>query len=126
MLKSADSAARIFENGRLDGGRAERLAAAFLVSCGYRVLEMNYRRCRKEIDIVAREGSALCFVEVKARSTSGFGYGCEAVDARKQAAIRRTAACYLNEHRMNPLFTECRFDVVSVDAGRISLYRNAF
>lgn len=105
---------------------AENHAVSYLEACGFSVLARNYRGYRGEIDIVALDGNTLCFIEVKARGASFFGLGCEAVDIRKQERIRRTAEQYLNEHHIAPFAAKCRFDVVSIDAGVVSLYKDAF
>ena len=116
------------------GRRGEELAAELLESKGYRVLERNYRFGREEIDIVAFEptprndGGMIVFVEVKARRGRGYGAPEAAVDAAKQAAIRRVAEAYLHERRLIP--SPVRFDVVAVVLGsgapELTHFENAF
>ena len=89
------------------------------------VLEYNYRCRRAEIDIVAREGRYLVFVEVKYRKNRKEGSAAEAVDERKKRRIRMGALFYLKE-KSCPLSAPVRFDVVSIDEGKIRLFRNAF
>ena len=89
------------------------------------MLEYNYRCRRAEIDIVAREGGYLVFIEVKYRKNRKEGSAAEAVDERKKRRIRMGALFYLKEKGF-PLSAPVRFDVVSIDEGKIRLFRNAF
>jgi putative endonuclease len=78
-----------------------------------------------EIDIIARDGTTLCFVEVKYRSGSRAGYPVEAVGPAKQRKIYQTACVYLKQHCLS-MNTLCRFDVVSVFGEEISYIPGAF
>ncbi|MCF8051826.1 MAG: YraN family protein [Desulfobacterales bacterium] len=113
---------------QLLGQKGERLAAWYLKLCGYRVLEQNYRNRIGEIDIIAREGATLVFVEVKARKDDRFGPPKAAVTLKKQQKISQTALAYLKETRQ--MDRRARFDVVSIQMAqvppRIELIRNAF
>lgn len=91
----------------------------------------NYRSRYGEIDIIALDGDTLVFVEVRFRSRQHFGGGAASVDARKQAKISKTAACYLQRtKRMQGL--NCRFDVLDAHPAdksgqfRFNWYKNAF
>ncbi len=110
-----------YDKGRL----GEDLAALYLEERGCRVLQRNYRREGCEIDLVAMEKDTLVFAEVKARSSRAWGYGREAVDARKQGRIIRAAQTYLQE---TEYAGPCRFDVVEVDLNtrNIVWIRDAF
>jgi putative endonuclease len=116
--------------GRTFGIWAERVAARRLEDEGYRVLEANYRCREGEIDLVAVDGNALVFVEVKARRGTGYGAPSAAVDSAKQRKLARAAIHYLAERR--PRAASLRFDVVTVlvDGAsaepRIDLIRGAF
>ena len=112
-------------NKRKEGARYEKLAQEYLKAIGYEILESNFRSRYAEIDVVAREGKYLVFVEVKQRSTRALGLGSEAVDGRKQFRISMAARYYLYKNHADPE-TPVRFDVVSVDRGQIRLIRNAF
>lgn len=112
-------------NKRKTGALYEQRAAAFLRGRGYRILEQNYRCRAGEIDLIARDGRYLVFVEVKYRHDGRLGEGVCAVDWRKQRRISRTALWYLAEHRLGAE-TPCRFDVVSVDGERVTLVQDAF
>ena len=108
-----------------DGAAAEDLAAGFLARHGLVILERNYRCRGGEIDLVAREGTTLVFVEVRYRRSGAFGGAAASVDARKQARILLAARHYLAGRADVP----CRCDVVALDAldpGRIEWIRDAF
>jgi len=112
-------------NKREEGSSYERKAQKFLEEQGFRILARNFRSRSAEIDLIAREGRYLVFVEVKERSGLRRGLGKEAVDERKQRNICEAARWYLYRFRI-PEDTPVRFDVVSIDRGRITLIRNAF
>ena len=102
------------------GRDGEQEAARFLEARGYRIVARNVRAERVEIDLIARRGPLLVFVEVKSRRETGAcGYGrhgaaAEAVDARKQARIRRGARAWLGENpEMRRRAKRLRFDVVT-------------
>lgn len=112
-------------NKRKTGQEQEVKAACFLKTQGCQILERNYRCKKGEIDLIAREGQYLVFVEVKYRSTNESGLPEEAVDLRKQRQISRVAAWYLTEKGLD-IYTPCRFDVVAIEGEEIRLYRDAF
>ncbi len=95
------------------GRWGEELAVAHLESKGYQVLARNWRCREGELDIVARGGDVLCFVEVKTRSGTAYGEPAEAVTRIKARRIHGLAFQWLSECR--PVgHHELRFDVVSV------------
>jgi putative endonuclease len=94
------------------GAHGERIAAAFLTDRGLRVLDRNWRCRDGELDIVAREGDALVFCEVKTRRAVGFGHPVEAVGPVKQRRLRTLAQRWLAAHEEHA--PELRFDVVGV------------
>lgn len=95
------------ENLRARGAKYEAVAAAFLAQQNYRLLWQNYRSRAGEIDLIALDGRTLCFIEVKYRKNAVRGFPGEAVDARKQARIARTARQFLYE-LLNMRNTEAR------------------
>ncbi len=95
------------------GKYGEDIAVGELERLGYAILARRYRTNRGEIDIVAREGGTIVFVEVKARLTAEFGTAAEAVTFRKQRQLARMAVEYLARHRLAAC--PCRFDVVAID-----------
>jgi len=94
------------------GAYGERVAERFLVESGLVVLERNWRCPLGEIDIVAREGDALVFCEVKTRSGPVWGRPDEAVDERKLSRLRRTALRWLAAHGVG--WCDVRVDLISV------------
>ena len=112
-------------NKRQLGGEYEKLAAEHLKAQGYELLEQNYRCRSGEIDLIARDGDTLCFVEVKYRRGSACGSPLEAVGYHKQRQILKVARYYLMKKSLN-LDTACRFDVVAIEGNEITLLRNAF
>lgn len=116
-------------DGRIrTGKRGEELAVAYLKSKGYRIIERNYKCLFGEIDIVAKEGNTVVFVEVKSRKSEDFGDPQTAVGWEKKRKISRIALKYLDEKQLYPC--DARFDVVAVKmlpAGNtIELIQNAF
>jgi len=106
----------------------ENLAVAEIERRGYAVLARRYRTRHGEIDIVARDGETIVFVEVKVKETAEFGTGSEAVTARKQQRIISMAVDYLARNRLTA--KPCRFDVVAIDGvgddAVLTYYRGAF
>jgi len=84
------------------------------VRSGMTVLERRFRRRFGEIDIVAREGELVVFIEVKARRGLNYGNPAEAVTARKRRRMGQVALAYLVRRRWEE--RPCRFDVVEVIA----------
>ena len=110
------------------GISGENLACAELQRRGYAILEHRYRTRFGEIDIIARDGATIVFVEVKARLTDDFGGAAAAVTRWKQRRIAQMAVDYLARRSLHD--RPCRFDVVAIDietAGpRVTVYPNAF
>ena len=94
------------------GEEGERLAEKFLRRNRYKILARNYRCPLGEIDIIARDGETIAFVEIKGRRSRRFGSALEAVTASKQKRIARVAAHYLAAFRLNDSYA--RFDVVGI------------
>jgi putative endonuclease len=110
---------------RKTGQIAEQLVAERLAASGWRILDRNARTRHGELDIVARDGGAIVFVEVKAgRENPDFGpeRPILAIGPRKQLQVRRLAAAWLAAHRDLPFYADIRFDAVGVTldrAGRV-------
>lgn len=92
------------------GQRGEALAVAHLKRKGLRIETRNFRCRLGEIDLIARDGNVLVFVEVRSRTSREFGLPQESVDYRKQQRLRRIAQVYLQGRPE----TAVRFDVVAV------------
>ncbi len=107
------------------GQFGEKLACDFLKKCGYKIIDQNYRTRGGEIDIVAKDGEALVFVEVKTRASTTFGYPEEAIDGRKQHKLAMTAECYLAAHHLYD--QDYRIDSVGIELdgqGAVSALRH--
>lgn len=99
-------------NNRALGAIGEELAVELLKETGYTVIQQNYRCKHGEIDIIAKEGGTIVFVEVKTRRNIWYGTPEEAVGYRKQRQLKLLAAQYLA--RYHDISRPCRFDVVSI------------
>ena len=95
------------------GRAAEDLAARFLDAWGLRVVARNFRTRRGEIDLVARDGATLVFVEVRFRRSASHGGAAESITPAKQARLIAAAQVYLLRQRGDP---PCRFDAILLDA----------
>lgn len=97
------------------GRYGEDVAARHLIAAGLVILDRNWRCSDGELDIIAMDGPALVFCEVKTRSSVTFGTPAEAVTAVKAARIRRLALRWMIENRdESQYWPRLRFDVVSV------------
>ncbi len=107
------------------GEAAESLAASFLCEQGLVISERNYRCRFGEIDLIAREGVTLVFVEVRQRRSDSFGGAAESITAAKRSRLVAAARHYLARRRSVP---PCRFDAVLIrgEPPRIEWIRNAF
>jgi putative endonuclease len=110
------------------GKTGEDLACRELEGRGYAVVARRYRRRGGELDIIARDGPTLVFVEVKTRETHDFGEAAEAVTSLKRRRMMQLALDYMTRHRL--VGSPCRFDVVSIhlEAGQpvVEVFQNAF
>lgn len=95
------------------GRWGEDVAVQHLEAAGYQVLARNWRCREGELDVVARSGHVLVFVEVKARSGTGFGMPAEAVGRVKARRVHLLACRWLEGHRPAGS-VDLRFDVVSI------------
>lgn len=118
-------------NKRSLGSVGEEMAVKYILNLGYDVLDRNYRFKRLgEIDIVAKEGDFICFVEVKLRTSFCFGTPSEAINKKKRLNILKVAYIYLNEKKISK--PNIRFDVVEIYIDKITkrssinLIKNAF
>jgi putative endonuclease len=94
------------------GRRGEDLAAEYLAGKGIHVIERNFRIRGGEIDIIARDGATLVFIEVKTSRSSSFGEPETWVDSRKQKQIGKVAVAYMQKMEIEDI--DCRFDVIAV------------
>lgn len=94
------------------GERGEIAACGFLKEHGYEILEKNYKCKLGEIDVIARRGGRLAFVEIKTRTSQQFGTPQEAVHLQKQEKIFKVAQWYIKEKNLAK--APVAFDVVAV------------
>lgn len=113
------------KNRREVGAVYEKEAALFLQNKGYEIMDMNFICRRGEIDIIARDGRYLVFVEVKYRHDDGAGLPEEAVGHCKQQKILQAARYYLHYKGLTEDIP-CRFDVVGICGRSIRLIQDAF
>lgn len=112
------------------GNRGEIEAAEYLQRLGYTILHRQHRSRFGELDLVARDGQTLVFVEVKTRTTSAAGHPAESITPAKQAQLTRAAVAFLKKRRW--LQQRARFDVVAIiwpvanQPPQIQHYQNAF
>ncbi|MDM8550468.1 YraN family protein [Desulfobacterales bacterium HSG2] len=119
------------------GKKSESAAVRHLVKNGYSILEQNYHTKQGEIDIIAKDGDTIVFVEVKARRSDRFGSPKWAITSKKQKKISMLALYYLKA--TNQSYAKARFDVVAIsvrkpemipeenrDTARIEIVKNAF
>lgn len=101
---------------RRRGQAGERIAQEHLLANDYSILSVNFRTRYGEIDIIARDGGTVAFVEVKARRNKKFGEPFEAVSPRKQQQIKRMASIWLAANQGEESLRGCefRFDVISI------------
>jgi putative endonuclease len=93
------------------GGRAEQSAAEYLTRLGYVIVERNYRRRHCEIDIVARRGETIFFVEVKYRADDHFGGGYATIGPDKLRRMARAAETWVRERAWHGEYTLSAMDV---------------
>jgi putative endonuclease len=104
------------------GALGEQLAAEHLIRLGYRIVDRNYRTRWGELDIIAFDGRALAFCEVKSRRLDPGGDALEALHTRKRRQVRKMAGRWLIETTQRPYADVIRFDAIGVTfdrAGRL-------
>ena len=108
------------------GARAEALAAEYLMRQGLAIVARNFRTRFGEIDLIARDGRTLVFVEVRMRRSTGYGGAAESITPRKRARLVAAANGYLALLGREP---PCRFDAIlmdRLDADAVSWQRDIF
>lgn len=116
---------------QITGDLGESAAAAYLENRGFSILDRNYRIKNAEIDIIAKDGNAIAFIEVKTRKNLRKGLPAESVNYVKQKKIISAAMYYIRENNLNNV--RLRFDVIEVflqnnynDSFKFNLIKNAF
>jgi putative endonuclease len=95
------------------GGWGEELAKEYLLKLGYKIIKTNFRNKIGEIDIIAKDGNMICFVEVKTRRTADYGQPFESVHYFKRRKMCNLALSYL-KYACHNNDMRARFDVVSI------------
>ena len=112
------------------GDLGEKIAEKYLIDIGYKILDKNFRYKTGEIDLIGEDNEYVAFIEVKTRTSSYFGFPCEAVTFLKQQKIYRTAQIYILQKKLFKF--NFRFDVVEVFLSdmkkdcRVELIKDAF
>lgn len=101
---------------QLLGLEGERMALGYLTACGWAIEAHRFRLGRHDVDLVARRGRLVAFVEVKTRRSEAFGSPLEAVSRRKQRDLAKTAALWIMRHGRSD--DEYRFDLIGVEERR--------
>lgn len=119
------------KSNREKGKEGEQIAAAYLETKGYTILEFNYFFERAEVDLVAydTEQEYIVFIEVKKRGSTKFGEPAEAITEQKKQNIYKAAEAWLYERKMDG--SPVRFDVISIvqkanEAPDIKHFEHAF
>jgi putative endonuclease len=114
---------------RLELGKfGEELALRKIKRLGYKKIVRNFRCPLGEVDIIARDGDTLVFMEIKTRKGRSIDYAKEAVNAKKKRQISKVALAYMKSRDCSDV--RARFDVVAISLGRgkpeIEVIKNAF
>ena len=117
------------QTNREIGYEGEALAEDYLIQHGYKILQKNYTVKGGEIDIIAKDGDYLVFIEVKHHSKADYGSMLEKINLKKQQNIIYAAKVYITQRGL--IDSPCRFDVVTIErqAGgvkKVELIQDAF
>lgn len=122
MALKKDGGGRKMHNREL-GKEGEKKARKYLAAHGWKIIAKNYKNPFGEIDIIARKGDVLAFIEVKTRLSDVFGLPSEAVDEKRKRRYISGAKYFL----LNKNVDMCvRFDIIEVFMGEINHIENAF
>ena len=126
-LQSFGQKMQLKQQNKIKGNWGEERAAELLKRKGYRIIAMQWKSLRFEIDIIAEKGNEIIFVEVKTRTSEDYGQPWEAVKHDKRRKICNSADQYI---RMNQCDKEPRFDIISIvrtdDKTKITHLQSAF
>ncbi len=122
LLQWFKKEAQHLRTGRIGEAQAEK----FLKKAGLKIIARNVRVGSDELDLIAKQGDALIFVEVKTRASEDFGRPAAAVNRAKRKKLSRAAINFLRKHKLRPPYI--RFDVVEVvgEEPEIRHIQNAF
>ncbi|NTS76607.1 YraN family protein [Catenovulum sp. SM1970] len=100
---------------RVKGAIYEKKAANFISTQGLSVIEQNWHVKGGELDLIAKQGNKLIFIEVKYRKSKQYGNAASTVTPSKQQKIKRAAILYMQSIGLNSQLTSYRFDIISFD-----------
>ncbi len=112
-------------NMRRLGIQKEQKVIDYLSSLGYQIIEHNFYCPYGEIDIIAKEGGYLVFIEVKFRSGTNKGYPVESISRTKRRHIANSSMFFLKQRHIS-FQTPCRYDIVVMLQDKIDVIQNAF
>lgn len=120
---------RMINNTKQEGSQGENKAIEYLINLGYKIIKTNFTFGKVgEIDIIAKDGDTLVFVEVRKRLNNEYGKPEESLTLKKRNKIRKTAEAYLYINKIENI--ECRFDFIGIekenDEITINHIKNAF
>jgi putative endonuclease len=99
------------KTNRETGQHGEQLAAEYLISLGYKILERNWRYSKSEIDLIAMHENILVLIEVKTRSYDFFGTPESFVSDHKELLMHEAASVYMEKIQHD---WEFRFDIIGI------------
>lgn len=109
------------------GRIGELEALIWLKGSGYEILETNWRAGKSEVDVVAKQGDCIVFIEVKTRTNTAYEFPEVAVNGAKQKALIRAANQWVMD---NPTHTSLRFDIIAIEilhhVKKITHFKDAF
>jgi putative endonuclease len=114
------------ESTRSVGLTAESVAAAFLEERGFIIVQRNFAAAGGEIDLIARDGETLVFVEVRSRASTELGDPIETITSTKRGRIVRAARAWLAGANLDEEHVACRFDVVTIAGEVVTHLADAF
>ncbi len=98
---------------KIVGNKAENIAASYLRDNGYKIILRNYKCKLGEIDLIARDGECLVFVEVRSRSSQKYGAPEQSITGAKRKRLQKLAQYYMCRELHKEVF--CRFDLVGIE-----------
>lgn len=121
-MTETERAERDKENKRL-GQEGEKQAVKYLKKHGYKILERNYKTHFGEVDVIARKGGVVAFIEVKTRLSDIFGTPSQAVNSARQRKYVQAAKFYFAGEILD---CTVRFDIIEIFRGQLNHIENAF
>ena len=105
------------------GIKGEEMSVLFLRKLGYEIIILNWRHKKLEVDIIAKDGETLVFVEVKVRRSSAFAEISDLINTKKQENMFEAAEAYLE---LYPGYEQIRFDVIVYINNKLTYIKDAF